>query len=65
MKWGEWKTLFGPPFQNVEVLHQTAPTIFSVIRESLMHEVMLSIRRLFDPSGRQQENASSTGWRIS
>jgi hypothetical protein len=48
LKWGEWKTLFGPPYENLPLMQETAPTFFSIAREALMHEVMLSIRRLFD-----------------
>jgi hypothetical protein len=48
MKWGEWKKLFGPPYGNLSIMQETAPTFFSITREALMHEVMLSIRRLFD-----------------
>ena len=48
LKWGEWKKLFGPPYENLPFMQETAPTYFSITRESLMHDVMLAIRRLFD-----------------
>ncbi len=56
LKWGEWKELFGPSSQHLQMMQETAPTTFSIYRECLMHDVMLSIRRLFDPALNQRRN---------
>ena len=56
LKWGEWKELFGPSSKHLQMMQETAPTSFSIYRESLMHDVMLSIRRLFDPAFNQRRN---------
>ena len=63
LKWSEWKRLFTIE-ENLKLLHSTAPTFFSLVRESMMHDVILSIQRLFDREvmGRARDETCSFSW---
>src|SRR5258708_7034034 len=57
--WKIYRQLYGTSSENIEVLNGAAPDFFSVVQDSLWHQMLLEIRKLTDTArtGRL-ENAS-------
>src|ERR1041385_492326 len=55
-KWQIFKQLFGRSEQRIALLNDFAPDFFSIVHDSLLYDILLTISRLMDPaeSGRRK-----------
>jgi hypothetical protein len=49
--WTEFKLLFSSSEKANEILNNSAPSLFAMIRQSLIRDIVTSIRKLYDPRG--------------
>jgi chlorite dismutase len=48
-KWEEYQDLFTTNSERIKIVNQSAPLFFSIIKDSLENDILLSISRLTDP----------------
>lgn len=49
--WTEFKLLFSSSEKANEILNNSVPSLFAMIRQSLIRDIVTSIRKLYDPRG--------------
>jgi hypothetical protein len=49
--WTEFKLLFSSSEKANEILNNSVPSLFAMIRQSMIRDIVTSIRKLYDPRG--------------